>query len=206
MPQIGALLRKLIADGQVSDPASPRGKLLAAAAKLFRQNGYAATTVRDLGAEVGILSGSLFHHFKSKEEILFGVMSEVVVAMEAALRAALSEAHEPRAAVRALIATELAFIHGKTSNATAVLLYEWRALNSSRQAQILTGREAYFAMWQQTLKAAQQAGLVAVEPEYLRQLIHGALTWTAVWYKPSGALSLDGLADRCLLMALSERP
>jgi len=204
MPKIGALLRKLIADGHVSDPASPRGKLLAAAAKLFRQNGYAATTVRDLGAEVGILSGSLFHHFKTKEEILFGVMSEVVVAMETALRAALSEARDPRAAVRALIATELAFIHGKTSDATAVLLYEWRALSSSHQAQILTGREAYFAMWQQTLAEAEQAGLVAVEPEYLRQLIHGALTWTAVWYKPGGALTLEGLADRCLTMAVAE--
>ena len=81
----GELLRKMIAAGQISDPASPKGRLLAAAAKLFREKGYSRTTVRDLAAEVGILSGSIFHHFANKDEILFGVMREVVSAMNASL-------------------------------------------------------------------------------------------------------------------------
>ena len=67
---VGQLLRNMIASGQISDPASPRGRLLAAAAKLFRAKGYSRTTVRDLAAEVGILSGSIFHHFNNKDEIL----------------------------------------------------------------------------------------------------------------------------------------
>ena len=45
---------------------SPRGRLLSAAAHLFRDKGFDRTTVRDIAASVGIQSGSIFHHFKSK--------------------------------------------------------------------------------------------------------------------------------------------
>ena len=57
---------------------SPRGRLLSAAAHLFRDKGFDRTTVRDIAASVGIQSGSIFHHFKSKEDILFAVMEEVI--------------------------------------------------------------------------------------------------------------------------------
>ena len=53
---------------------SPRGRLLSAAAQLFREKGFDRTTVRDIAAAVGIQSGSIFHHFKSKEDILYSVM------------------------------------------------------------------------------------------------------------------------------------
>ena len=56
--------------------ASPRGKMLSAAARLFRDQGFERTTVRDIARETGIQSGSLFHHFPSKEDILFAVMVE----------------------------------------------------------------------------------------------------------------------------------
>ncbi|MDR9778931.1 helix-turn-helix domain-containing protein, partial [Rhizobium hidalgonense] len=46
---------------------SPRGKILRVAAYLFQQQGYTRTTVRDIATMVGIQSGSLFHHFKSKD-------------------------------------------------------------------------------------------------------------------------------------------
>jgi AcrR family transcriptional regulator len=56
----------------------PRQRLLDCAAQLFREKGYERTTVRDIGAAVGIQSGSIFHHFSSKEDILKAVMSEAL--------------------------------------------------------------------------------------------------------------------------------
>ena len=64
------VMRELVDDGQLTDPDSARGNLLQAAAHLFRNKGYERTTVRDLASAVGIQSGSIFHHFKSKVEIL----------------------------------------------------------------------------------------------------------------------------------------
>src|SRR5690554_7919155 len=72
------ILQSLIADNLVSASDSARGRLLREAARLFREKGYERTTVRDLAAAVGIQSGSLFHHFRTKEEILKAVMVETI--------------------------------------------------------------------------------------------------------------------------------
>ncbi|MCA0203015.1 MAG: TetR/AcrR family transcriptional regulator [Proteobacteria bacterium] len=178
------------------DPDKPRDRLLAAAARLFRRQGYAATTVREIGAEVGILSGSLFHHVRSKEEMLFAVMERVIAAMLADLRAELSRAEGGEARLRALIAVELTYLHGPAADATAVLFHEWRALSADRQAVLLDGRGAYFALWDQVL--AEAGG--AMDPAVLRQFLHGALAWTSFWYRPGGALDLDGLTAQALAL------
>ena len=55
--------------------------IVSAAAKVFRTKGYHAATVRDIAQEVGILKGSLYHHFASKEELLYLVVKEPIAAM-----------------------------------------------------------------------------------------------------------------------------
>jgi AcrR family transcriptional regulator len=48
--------------------------ILAAAARMFQKRGYTGTTMRDLAREVGITSGSIFHHFRCKEDMLLAVV------------------------------------------------------------------------------------------------------------------------------------
>src|SRR5260370_37926678 len=55
--------------------------IASAAAKVFRTKGYHAATVRDIADEVGILKGSLYHHFDSKEELLYLVVKEPIAQM-----------------------------------------------------------------------------------------------------------------------------
>src|SRR5258708_39611620 len=55
--------------------------IVSAAAKVFRTKGYHAATVRDIADEVGILRGSLYHHFDSKEELLYLVVKEPIAQM-----------------------------------------------------------------------------------------------------------------------------
>src|SRR6516164_10870221 len=55
--------------------------IVSAAAKVFRTKGYHAATVRDIADEVGILKGSLYHHFASKEELLYLVVKEPIAQM-----------------------------------------------------------------------------------------------------------------------------
>ena len=139
--------RELVASGQVTDPDSARGKLLQMAAHLFRSKGYERTTVRDLAAAIGIQSGSIFHHFKSKEEILRSVMEETIVYNTALMRAALAEAQGTRERLLALIRCELQSIMGGTGEAMAVLVYEWRSLSEEGQAQVLALRDTYEQIW-----------------------------------------------------------
>ena len=52
--------------------------IIAAAAKVFRTKGYHAATVQDIADEVGILKGSLYHHVKSKEDLLYLMVKEPI--------------------------------------------------------------------------------------------------------------------------------
>jgi AcrR family transcriptional regulator len=78
-PVTDPVLKQLVDNQYITDPRSAKGKLMRAAAHLFKTRGYERTTVRELGAAVGIQSGSLFHHFKSKDDILLSVMEETII-------------------------------------------------------------------------------------------------------------------------------
>lgn len=187
---------------QSQPPGKAKRRVLTAAAKLFRARGFARCTVRELAEEVGIQSGSLFHHFKSKDEILFAVMEEVIVQMDDALANALDSAQTPEAQIRALIRTELDFVHGPHANAAGVLINEWEALSPEGQARLLAQRHRYFDRWQEVLEQAHGLGVITISPTVLRQLIHGAIVWTAHWFKPDGPMSMDALTQSVVDLAI----
>ena len=137
------VMQQLVAAGRVTDPESARGKLLQTAAHLFRSKGYERTTVRDLAGAVGIQSGSIFHHFKSKDEILRSVMEETIIYNTALMHAALAEASTLQERVLALIRCELQSIMGGTGEAMGVLVYEWRSRSADGRTYILGLRDTY---------------------------------------------------------------
>lgn len=201
-----AIKRDLIARARLTDPDTPKGMVLDHAARLFRERGYARTTVRDLAREVGILPGSIFHHFTSKDEILRQVMFESIVLNLARVRAELAATRGgTRARLRALIACELWAINGDTGEAWTVLVREWPSLSRAGQAAILALRDEYEALWLSVLEAAHGQGLIRNSPFVLRRFLIGALSWTVNWYRPDGDLSLDDLTDEVMRLATDGR-
>ncbi|MAO12730.1 TetR/AcrR family transcriptional regulator [Marinobacter sp.] len=195
------ILQSLIAEQLVSEPASARGRLLKEAARLFRDKGYERTTVRDLAAAVGIQSGSLFHHFRTKEEILKAVMVETIRLNTALMQAAADSEESPRGKLRALVRSELESINGQTGEAMAVLVYEWRSLSEGSQVQVLELREIYEGLWLSVLEELNELGQLKADPFIVRRMLTGALSWTVTWYKPErGGLTLDGLTDQVMAM------
>lgn len=203
-PKAQDVMRELVESGQITDPESPRGKLLQTAAHLFRSKGYERTTVRDLASAVGIQSGSIFHHFKSKDEILRSVMEETIIYNTALMKAALAEADSLRERVLALIRCELQSIMGGTGEAMAVLVYEWRSLSEEGQRYILELRDAYEQFWLEVLGEARAQGYVQGDPFILRRFLTGALSWTTTWFRPEGPMSLDQLCEEALALVLKD--
>lgn len=192
----------LIDAGTVNAPDSAKGRLLRAAATLFKEKGYERTTVRDLGKAVGIQSGSLFHHYPNKEAILCAVMEETIILNTELMKAALAQSENPADKVLALIRCELESILGETGAAMTVLVYEWRSLNKESQQQILKLRDIYENLWISTLIEAKEAGSVVIDPAVLRRLLTGALSWTINWYRQGGDLSLEQLAQMALSLVI----
>lgn len=193
---------RLIDRGEITDPDSARGVLLSKAAHLFRERGYERTTVRDIGREVGILPGSIFHHFSTKDEILKTVMRESIILNLSRMRAALEAADTVEDRLRALVGWELYATNGETGEAWAVLVYEWRSLSAEGQAEMLELRDEYEGLWLAVLREARAQGRISLDPALLRRLITGALNWSAHWYRPGGGLTLADLTEEVLRLVL----
>ncbi|MDC7700470.1 TetR/AcrR family transcriptional regulator [Vogesella indigofera] len=177
---------------------SRRMELVRAAARLFRDQGYERTTVRDLGNAVGLQSGSLFYHFRTKEEILVAVMALGITATTEQLAAALSRAKTPREKLTALFHVHLHSLLGDNQAALEVMLYEWRSVSATAKPGLIVLRDRYEALWQEALDEAAAAGLVKPDTRLLRRTLLGSLHWTVQWYHGNGELSVAELADRML--------
>ncbi len=195
-------IKRLFESGQLTDPDSARGRLLIKAAHLFKVKGYERTTVRDLASEVGIQSGSIFHHFKTKELILKAVMDEAIRYNTALMLDAVAKASNPREQLLALIRCELNSITGFTGEAMSVLVYEWRSLSEGSQADILTLRGIYEAIWMDALNAAKAEGMIQGDTFILRRFLTGALSWSTTWFNPDGGMTMDELAEQALLLVV----
>ena len=184
---------------RTASPAGARDRVLRAAAHSFVAHGYAQTTVRDIARTVGILSGSLFHHFDSKEELLEAVMTEVSARNTERMQAAALAEAGTLERVRALLRLELDAIHGETGEAMTLLVTEWRSLGPAAQARVLVLRDAYESVWLSALQAAADR-LAPMDPFILRRLLQGMTAGSAHWYRPRGTLSLDALTDRIMTL------
>ncbi|WP_297923086.1 TetR/AcrR family transcriptional regulator [uncultured Agitococcus sp.] len=202
VPQQVKALEKIPSFGCLDD--SPRGRVLRAAAHLFRVNGYEGTTVREIASLVGIQSGSLFHHFKSKEEILFTVMKEVIEYTSTKQNDAIAQVSSYREKLKALIISELYAINGVTCDAMTVLVFEWNALSRTHQHDLLELRTAYEDTWVGILQHLKKETGYVQSAHVWRKFLVGSIAWTVTWFKKDGSLSLEDLAEQLLLMALGK--
>jgi TetR/AcrR family transcriptional regulator, cholesterol catabolism regulator len=85
-----------------------RREILDAATEVFADKGIIAATVRDIGERAGILSGSLYHHFSSKEEMISEILVPVVRSQVEAFDAIVADTDDPYQIVRRLIAAAVA--------------------------------------------------------------------------------------------------
>lgn len=113
---------------ELTDANSAKGKLINTAAKLFKAKGYARTTVRDIAAELGILSGSLFHHFPNKEAILCTAMAEAILKVISSMEQELKSTGDSKEQLRILIHCEVRALHNENSPGFQLMVPEWRSL------------------------------------------------------------------------------
>jgi len=195
------LIPQLVSEGLLTEPDSPKGRLLAASASLFKQKGYSRTTVRDIAAEVGILSGSIFHHFPNKESILRTIMVEAIHLVLARMKLKITDLDHIVEKMQVLLRCELEAIHGLNGVGFTLLAAEWRYLSEESQAEILKLRHGYEAFHRDIYAEAKTLGHINVEPVFMRHFVRGALTETANWYHLDGDLPLDGLVQQIYLTA-----
>ncbi len=169
------------------DDGNRRQTLLAAAARLFRLQGFDASSTRDIATAAGMRSGSPFYHFENKQALLAAVMRE---GMRSALErqtlatAMLPAQVTPRERLAALVRNHFEVLLGPNSDFIPVMLYEWRRLDPDQVGEVTALKDAYEAVWVPVLAALHSSGQLAGNPVLARLMIFGALNWAVQWYRP----------------------
>ncbi|WP_067820367.1 TetR/AcrR family transcriptional regulator [Actinomadura kijaniata] len=186
--------------GSAALASERREHLVRLAAELFAEKGYQATTVRNIADEAGILSGSLYHHFDSKEsivdEILAGFFNEIM----SAYRKVIDEGKDPRETIAGLVRIAFGTLEPHRA-AITVMQNDWNHLKSvERFAYLTRSEDEVERMWVDTIKAGQEQGLFRpdIDPKLTYRMIRDTV-WVAVrWFRPGGRLDSQGLADHYL--------
>lgn len=174
----------------------PRERILHAAARLFRKRGYNGTTVRDIAEEVGILSGSLFYHFKTKQEMLLDIMREAALSICLRAEAIIDHASPPLEQLRELIRLEIESVTNENrKDYHGVLFFEWREVPEAIKPEFTRLRKRYRRTWLGVLERCQAEGKLRCEPDAAILVLHGALGNVMTWYTPSGRYSTEEFGD-----------
>jgi AcrR family transcriptional regulator len=181
-----------------------RDEILELAGQLFAERGYATTTVREIADAAGILSGSLYHHFDSKESMVDELLSAYLREMVDAYRAIIDAGDAPLATLVELI--ELAFASiGTHRTAVAIMLNEFAQLAAQERFAYLraTADEAE-RLWVGVLRDGQRQGVLRsdVDPRLVYRFIRDAVWLTVRWYRPAGKQSTRQIADDYLKVLL----
>ncbi|MDF3072357.1 MAG: transcriptional regulator, TetR family [Alphaproteobacteria bacterium] len=203
MPKTSAVL----ATESVRQPAkstATRRKILDAAARTFRDKGYAATTLNDIADAAEIRAASLYYYFRSKEDLLeavFGIgMQRVVDAVRqrsAALPANATLAQRIEVAIEAHL--EMLLQQGDYTSANIRIFGQ---VPKSVQRKQLPLRQDYAEFWRELLETAQRSGEIRPEIDLgiMRMLIFGALNWCTEWADPKKGPVREIARQACLLV------
>jgi AcrR family transcriptional regulator len=181
------------------------------ASTLFRERGYAGTSVRDIARALDIQGASLYAHVASKEDVLWSIVVRAADRFDAAVTPIATDESVP-AGVRLarMIAAHIGVIADDLGNATS-FLQEWRFLSSERRAAVAQRRDGYQSRFRDVIGQGIAGGEfdATVDAQLAATLILSALNGVAAWYRPSGSMTASQIADRyaaMLLGGLRRRP
>jgi TetR/AcrR family transcriptional regulator, cholesterol catabolism regulator len=177
--------------------------IVAAAAKVFRTKGYHAATVRDIADEVGILKGSLYHHFESKEALLYLVVKEPIAQMYRTI-AEIAAADQP--ATEKLRRAIFAHLEAYDRHYPHLFVYLRERESVKRRFREMIGfsPKEYERCWQQILREGIESGefRADLDIQVASYGLLGMLNWAYKWYDPNGRLNVHQVAEQFTSLAL----
>jgi AcrR family transcriptional regulator len=175
-----------------------RQEILRTAARLFQQRGYDATSMNDVAAALKLSKGGLYHHFQSKDEMLFHIMSHAMDITEERVIKAVRGIPAPEERLRMLIRLHIEVVLSVRDREITVMLHENHPLPPSLRKQINARKKDYIHFVENLIAEVQKAKGTrgTVTPRAAALALLGMINWIYQWYKPEGALQAEHLVPQ----------
>jgi len=173
----------------------PRQEILRTAARLFQQQGYDATSMNDVAAALKLSKGGLYHHFQSKDEILFHIMSHAMEITEERVINVARRIDDPEERLRTLIRLHIQVVLSPEDREITVMLHENHPLPPALRRKI-NGRKKDYVHFVENLIAEvqrQRNSSSTVTPRAATFALVGMINWIYQWYKPDGPLTGEAI-------------
>ncbi|MFF7810487.1 TetR/AcrR family transcriptional regulator [Streptomyces roseolus] len=190
---------------QATAPAPERRReLLDTAAEVFAAQGYNATTVRKIADAAGMLAGSLYYHFDSKESMLDEILSTFLTELWEGYDAVLAAGLGPRETIEALVTESFREIDRHRA-AVAIYQKESRHLMDLPRFHYLADSQRRFEKaWLGTLERGVADGAFRgdLDVRLTYRFVRDTVWVAASWYRPGGGHSPEEIARQYLSMVL----
>src|SRR5580698_10386863 len=176
-----------------------RQEILRTAARLFQQRGYDATSMNDVAAALKLSKGGLYHHFQSKDEILFEIMDHAMEITEQRVLGPVRGIAHPEERLRMLIRLHIEVVLSPRDREITVMLHENHPLPPTLRKRINQRKKEYVhfveSLIAEVQKEAQRSRNVkgAVSPRAAAFALLGMINWIYQWYKPEGELQANNV-------------
>lgn len=172
-----------------------RARVLATSTEIFSRQGFRATSMNEIAAAVGLSKPTLYHYFRSKEELLVRIYTEVLDESVEDARRIVASAPSPLAGIRELIAARVAYTCEK-QQILKVCFEEENELPADLANEVLARRKQFEDLFTEAVeahRAAHPGALADVVPRVYVNACLGAINWCYKWYRPSGPSTPEDL-------------
>jgi len=172
-----------------------RQEILRTAARLFQQRGYDATSMNDVAAALKLSKGGLYHHFQSKDEILFEIMDHAMQITQERVLTPVRGIADPEERLRALIRLHIEVVLSPRDREITVMLHENHPLPPTLRKRINARKKDYIHFVENLMAEVQRArhATGTVSPRAAAFALLGMINWIYQWYKPEGDLQTNNL-------------
>jgi TetR/AcrR family transcriptional regulator, cholesterol catabolism regulator len=179
-----------------------RDQIDTVASALFRERGYAATSVRDIARALDIQGASLYSHVASKEDVLWSIVQRAAERFHSDVRPLAEQPGPAAERLRAMCRSHVRVVTADVEHAS-VFLNEWRSLGEARRNDAAGLRDSYEELFRRVIRDGSRAGeFRAVDAAVAAASILSALNGVADWYRHDGRLSAAAISDQLAEMAV----
>lgn len=176
-------------------PASRRMQILATAGRLFFEKGFEATSIQDVATACGLTKPGLYHHIRSKEDLLLEICMRGLDVFEVEVVAPALAMADPLERLRTWMDKHVRLVHRPCVQQVTVLIHERTRFPGLAETQIRNRKRRLMQILETAFREAMEGGQMRpVHPKVAAFSMVGMVLWTSRWYRPEGELSRDDLA------------